>query len=90
MIDLEQANAILDDLDMPELENQGRMLASYGEEFGVQLDPESELADVVLSGDGETVTDELTQLPFAEAAEIANLLNARQGPWYDRVKEGSG
>lgn len=90
MIDLEHANAILQDLEMPELENQGRVLASYGEEFGVQLDPENGLADVVLSGDGEVVTDELTRLPFAEAAEIAMLLNARRGPWYDRVTEDRG
>jgi|GEM_PF-4874876 len=89
MIDLEQANAVLEGLDMPALENQGRVLASYGEEFGLQVDPETELADVVLSGDGEAVTDELTQLPFAEAAEIAMLLNARRGPWYDRVTEAT-
>ena len=90
MIDFQEANAVLERVDMPELENQGRVLASYGEQFGVQVDPETELADVVLSGDGETVTDELTQLPFEEAAEIAALLNDRGGPWFDRVTGSSG
>jgi len=84
-MDVDRANAILEDLDLPALENQGAVLASYGERFGVQVDPDSELADVVLSGDGEAVTDELTKLEFREAAEIAMLLNDQSGPWYDRV-----
>lgn len=84
-MDIDRANAILDDFDLPALENQGGALASYGERFRVQVDPRTELADVVLSGDGEAVTDELTRLGFAEAAEIAMLLNDQRGPWYDRV-----
>jgi len=89
-MDIDRANAILEDLDLPALENQGRVLASYGERFGVQVDPGTELADVVLSGDGEAVTDELTRLQFAEAAEIAMLLNDSRGPWYDRVAGTDG
>jgi len=88
VIDLEEINALLDRFELPELENQGGLYASYGVQVGIQLDPESELADVVYSGDGESVTDEMTAMGLAQATEIAMLLNHQVGPWGERIDRG--
>lgn len=89
MIDLEEANALPERFELPDLEDEGGLYASYGVEFGVQLDPESELADVVDSGDGESVTDEMTAMGLAQAAEIAMLLHDQDGPLSERVDRGA-
>lgn len=89
MIDFTEANAVLQEHELPELQSEGRMYASYGIEFGVQVDPEAETADVVYAGTGEPVEDSLTGLGLAQAAQIAGLMNRREGPWVDAIRPGA-
>ncbi len=89
MIDFTEANAVLEENELPSLRSQGRLYASYGVEFGVQVDPEAEMADVVYSASGEPVRDELTGLGLAQAAQIAALMNRREGPWVDSIRPGA-